>query len=156
MLAHALLFCLLVLRASAQDKSSTSTASAETTMNLFLGPNARPTDAFVGSIVNADACATTYGFGCTSGFGDEDCRPSASVRALHHHLRLSFRAFCKSNKKPSFMQSTTAPANIRIQAMAVKPGAYIPRLYKSVVLMARQLPFAPSSGPLRSTAKHHP
>ena len=85
MFVQALLLVALTMTAFAQNATSTvaSSVAAQTTMNLFLGNNAN--QEFVGSVIAADACATTYGIACTEGgysFGPSlsgSCDPAATV-----------------------------------------------------------------------------
>jgi hypothetical protein len=94
MFTQALLAAFFILGSYAQFSSSSSplgnsasstssTVAAQTTMNLFLG--ASPNEGFVGSVVAADACDTTYALACTSGdysvpgYGQTSCNPEHTV-----------------------------------------------------------------------------
>lgn len=65
-----------------QPSSKTSSINAQTTMNLFI--DGATTEHFVGAVVAADSCETTYALVCTagsfgSGYLEQSCDPSVTV-----------------------------------------------------------------------------
>lgn len=68
---------------SSSSTTSASPVAAQTTMNLFI--DAGSDQGFVGSVIAADSCETTYALYCTegdygSGILSQTCDPNAVVR----------------------------------------------------------------------------
>lgn len=113
MFARALLFSVLAVRALTRTASSSSSSSVptETLLNLFIPPGFLGSG-FVGSVIQADLCATTYGIACTSGFKNAKttwfCNPSSTVR---HRASWSVSS-CRTNRLIRYMPPTHPAAMV--------------------------------------------